>query len=65
MVQRIIAKAALYIVWDDILIAAEPHQFCAGQITGTEAAVHAVRSVFSSDDSDAMLLVDASNALIH
>ena len=61
VVRQIVAKAALYIVQDDILIAAGPHQLCAGQIAGTEAAVHTVRSVFSSDDSDAMLLVDASN----
>ena len=45
---------------DDIQIAAGTHQLCAGQIAGTEA--HTVRSVFNSDDSDAMLLVDATNA---
>ena len=35
---------------------------CAGQIAGTEAAVHAVRSSFAPDDCEALLLVDASNA---
>ena len=62
MVRRIVAKAALYIIRDDIQASAGPHQLCAGQIAGTEAAVHAVRSVFSHDDNDAILLVDASNA---
>ena len=33
-----------------------------GQIAGTEAAVHVVRSLFGYADSDAILLVDASNA---
>ena len=44
VVRRIIAKAALCIVRYDILIAAGPHQLCAGQLAGTEAAVHTVRS---------------------
>ena len=43
-------------------VAAEPRQLCAGRIAGVEAAVHAVRSVFDHDDSDAILLVDATNA---
>ena len=33
-----------------------------GQIAGAEAAVNAVRSVFNHNDSDAILLVDATNA---
>ena len=55
------AKATLYIIQDDIQAAAGPYQLCAGQIAGTEAAVHAVRSVFNHDDSDAILLVDTTN----
>ena len=62
MVRRIVAKAVLCVIRDDIQIAAGPFQLCAGQVAGTEAAVHTVRSVFDSDDSDAMLLVDATNA---
>ena len=46
---------------NNIQAAAGPHQLCAGQIAGTEAAVHAVRSVLNHNDSDAILLVDASN----
>ena len=33
-----------------------------GQISGIEAAVHTVRSVFESHASEAVLLVDASNS---
>ena len=35
---------------------------CRGQISGIEAAVHAVRTAFDSSDSEAVLLVDATNA---
>ena len=37
-------------------------QLCGGQISGIEAAVHAVRSAFESDENEAVLLADASNA---
>ena len=33
-----------------------------GQISGIEAAVHAVRAAFESEENEAVLLVDASNA---
>ena len=54
VVWRIVATAALYVIWDDIPAAARPHQLCAGQIAGIEAAVHALRSVFNHNDSDAI-----------
>lgn len=37
-------------------------QLCGGQISGIEAAVHAARTLFKSDNSEAILLVDATNA---
>ena len=57
----------LYIIRDDIQAAAGPHQLCAGQIAGIEAAVHAVRSCsISHDNNDAILLVisDLPNLLV-
>ena len=36
-------------------------QVCAGQKSGGEAAVHAMRNTFEADETDAALLVDASN----
>ena len=60
--RRIIAKAILFVTKGDLQEAAGPKQLCAGQIAGIEAAVHAMRSIFSSDDTEAILLVDASNA---
>ena len=47
VVRCIVAKAALYVIQDDIQAAAGPHQLCAGQVAGTEAAIHAVRSEFT------------------
>ena len=62
VVRRVVAKAALHVIRDDIQAVAGPLQLCAGQIAGTEATVHVVRSLFNHADSDAILLVDASNA---
>ena len=37
-------------------------QVCAGHPAGCEAAIHALRSVFTALDTEAVLLVDADNA---
>ena len=60
--RRIIAKAILYATKDDVQDAAGARQLCAGQIAGIEAAIHSVTNAFHSDDVEAVLLVDASNA---
>ena len=46
----------------DVQDAAGSVQLCAGQIAGVEAAVHAVQKSFRQDETEAALLVDASNA---
>ena len=60
--RRIIAKAVLRIIWGDIVEAAGPLQACAGQEGGCEASVHAMKHIFQSPESEAVLLVDATNA---
>ena len=55
--RRIIAKAIL-----DIQKAASTLQLSGGQISGIEAAVHAVNSLFKQEETEAILLVDTSNA---
>ena len=60
--RRIIAKAVLFIAASDIQNAAGCLQLCGGQMSGIEAAVHATRSAFESDNVEAVLLVDATNA---
>ena len=60
-VRRIIAKAVLFATKGDLKEAAGSQQPCAEQIAGIEAAVHAVRSLFSAEDTEAIILVDTSN----
>ena len=60
--RKIIAKAVLLATRGDLLKAAGLRQLCAGQMAGIEAAVHGMRTLFSRDDTEAVLLVDASNA---
>ena len=60
--RRIIAKAILLITRGDIQDAAGSLNLCAGQCAGAEAVVHAMRESFNSPETEAVLLVDASNA---
>ena len=60
--RRIIAKAILNITRQDVQEVAGSIQLCAGQIAGIEAAVHAVHSFLQSDETEALLLIDANNA---
>ena len=60
--RRIIAKAVLSITRDDLQDATGSLQVCAGQIAGMEAAIHAMHSAFQNNDTEAILLVNASNA---
>ena len=39
-----------------------PLQTCAGLKAGIEASIHAMRTIFEDDDTEAILLVDADNA---
>ena len=60
--RRIIAKAILTLARPDVQNTSGCLQLCGGQISGIEAAVHAVRTAFESDENEAVLLADASNA---
>jgi len=46
----------------DVVEASGSLQLCAGQKSGSEAAIHAMYAIFEADDTDAVLLIDASNA---
>ena len=50
------------IVRFDVMTAAGSSQECAGLEGGCEAAVHTMRNVFSHEDTEGILLVDAANA---
>ena len=56
------AKTILRTIDNDIQSAAGPLQACAGHEAGCEAAIHAMKEIYSHDDTEAILLVDATNA---
>ena len=60
--RRIIGKAVLSVIKEDILRVAGVKQLCVGQQTGCEAAIHALRCIFDHPSTEAILLVDATNA---
>ena len=62
MVRRIIGRAIATAISEDIQAAAGPLQVCARHLAGCEAAVHAMRRVYESSETEAVILVDASNA---
>ena len=62
VIRRIVGKALLGTIKNDVLKSAGPFQLCAGQEAGAEAAIHAMRTVFNEETTDAVLFVDASNA---
>ena len=61
-VKRIIGKAILSIAKSDILNAAGPLQLCAGQLSDVEFATHAMQTLLDDSNTQAILLVAASNA---
>ena len=60
--RRILAKAVLRFVGQDVEEAAGPLQVWAGQDGGCEAAVYTMRRIFHHPDTEGVLLVDATNA---
>lgn len=59
---RIIPKCVTRVTKQDIIEARISLQMCTGLRSGAEAAVHAMYSIFDTNDTKAMLLIDASNA---
>lgn len=62
VLRRIIGKVISKHASDSIKEAAGPLQTCAGHGAGAEAAIHSMREVFENEGTDAVLLIDASNA---
>ncbi len=60
--RRIMSKAILRVLKGEIQEATGSKQLCTGQISGVEAAIHSARECFLKEESEAVLLVDASNA---
>ena len=62
VLRRIIGKSIIFAIKPQIMESAGNVQLCAGQPAGCEAAVHAMSEIFAGDETDAVLLVDATNA---
>ena len=60
--RRILSKAILSIVRKDVLKVTGSIQLCAGQESGCQAGIHAMRKLLEDDTTEAALLVDAQNA---
>ena len=61
MLRRIIGKAIVTEIKPDLATNAGCLQLCAGQPAGCEAAAHAMSEIFAEEETDAILLIDASN----
>ena len=62
VLRRIVGKCVMNVVKADVVEASGSLQLCAGQKSGSEAAVHAMHTIFKADETNAILLIDASNA---
>jgi len=62
VLRRIAGKVFMAVVKGDVQDSVGSLQVCAGQAGGCEAAIHAMRTLYESEDTDAVLLIDAANA---
>ena len=62
VLRRIIGKALVQVIREEIVTSVGSLQVCAGQEAGSEAAVHAMHDIFNEEESEAVLLIDATNA---
>ena len=60
--RRIIRKAVVHTLKEDIIRSVGNMQLCAGHESGCEAAIHAMSQIFNEESSEAVLLINASNA---
>ena len=62
VLRRIIRKTIMCTLKQDVCNSVGKLQTCGGQQAGVEAAIHAMHNVYSEDNCEAILLVDATNA---
>ena len=62
ILRRIEGKVIMMIIKKDITDAAGPLQLSARQEARAEAAIHSMQDIFASEDTEAVLLIDAKNA---
>ena len=59
--QRIIGKAVMSVVKKEVIQVASSLQVCASQVPGVESAIHSMVDLFESNNSTAVLQIDATN----
>ena len=62
ILRRIVGKAIGWTLNSDIQLAAGPLQASTDLKGGAEAAIHTMKDIFEADDTEGVILVDASNA---
>jgi len=62
VIRRIIGKAVIQCVNNDILSAAGNTQLCCGQVAGIDHSIHSLRARFEKEECEGLLLIDAKNA---
>ncbi len=60
--RRLVGKALTKEFKQDFKEATGPIQVCAGHEAGAEAAIHAMQQVWEEENTEGILLIDASNA---
>jgi len=62
VLRSLMGKCNMHVTKPDVIDASGSLQVCAGHKSGSDAAIHARRRIFDADETDAVLLIDASNA---
>ena len=62
VLRQIIGKSTMSVIKPEVVESAGSLQLCAGQPAGCEAAIHAMTKIFGEEETDGLLLVEASNA---
>ncbi len=62
VIRRVIGKSVMRFVKLDVIEGSGSLQVCSGQQSGCEAAIHGIAKIFQEDETECVLLIDASNA---
>ena len=62
ILRRIAGKVIVLVLKEDIIKCTGTLQLCGGQEAGIKAAIHSMNMMYGNENTDAILLVDTSNA---
>ena len=61
VLRQVMGKVVVSAFFEDVTTPSSDAQIC-GRSSGSEAAIHAMRRMFQHENSEAVILVDATNA---